>query len=74
MPITVLFLQRTSPVNVDKLLLSLHLLKIERILRNIKYLFEHAEKEESCFKPVRVSNFWSKNHIEFESNSDRNKE
>ena len=24
-------------------------------------------------KPVRVSNFWSKNYIEYESNGDRNK-
>ena len=25
------------------------------------------------YKPVRVSNFWSKNYIEYESNGDRNK-
>ena len=44
----------------------------DRILRDIKNLFEH-EKEENYYKPVRVSNFWSNNYIEFESNGDRNK-
>ena len=45
----------------------------DRILRNIKNLFEH-EEEESYYKPVRVSNFWSNNYIEYESNGERNKE
>ena len=31
------------------------------------------EEEQSYYKPVRVSNFWSNNYIEHESNSDRNK-
>ena len=46
----------------------------DRILTEIKKLFEH-KKEENCYKPVRVSNFWSNNYIEYESdrNSDRNK-
>ena len=43
-----------------------------RILRNIKNLFKHEEKE-NYYKPVRVSNFWSNNYIEYESNSDRSK-
>ena len=43
----------------------------DRILRDIKNLYEH-EKEEKYYKPVRVSNFWSNNHIEYESKSDRN--
>ena len=42
-------------------------------------LFEH-EEEENCYKPVKVSNFWSNNlsnfwsnnYIEYESNCDRN--
>ena len=42
------------------------------ILTDIKNLSEH-EKEENYYKPVRVSNFWSNNYIENESNSDRNK-
>ena len=44
----------------------------DRILRDIKNLFEH-EEEENCHKPVRVSNFWSNNFIEYKSNDDRNK-
>ena len=44
----------------------------DRIRRDIKNLFEY--KEENYYKPVRVNNFWSnKNHIEYESNGDRNK-
>ena len=30
-------------------------------------------KEKSIINQVRVSNFWSNNYIEYESNSDRNK-
>ena len=43
------------------------------MLRDIKNLFEHEEEEENCYKPVRVSNFWSNDFIEYESNSYRNK-
>ena len=42
-----------------------------RLLRDIKNLFEHEEK--NYYKPVRVSNFRSNNYIEYESNVDRNK-
>ena len=43
-------------------------------LRDLKNLFEHDhEKEGNYYKPVRVSNFWSNNYIEYESNSDRYK-
>ena len=35
-------------------------------------LFEH-EEEENCYKLVRVSNFWSNNYIEYESNGNINK-
>ena len=41
------------------------------MLRDIKNLFEYEEK--NYYKPVRLSNFWSKNYIEYGSNSDRNK-
>ena len=44
----------------------------DRILRDTKNLFEH-EEDENYYKPVRVSNFWSNNYIEYESNGDRNK-
>ena len=44
-----------------------------RILRNIKKLFQQEKEEENYYKPVRVSNFWSNNYSEYESNGDRNK-
>ena len=44
----------------------------DKTRRDIKILFDHSE-EEKYYKPVRVSNFWSKNYIEYESNNDRNK-
>ena len=34
-------------------------------------MFER-EVEENYYKPVRESNFWSKNYIKYESNGDRN--
>ena len=43
------------------------------IIRNIKNLFEHEKEEENYYKPVRVSNFWSNNYIEYKSNADENK-
>ena len=44
----------------------------DSILRDNKNLFEHKE-ERSYYKPVRVSNFWSNNYVQYESNSDGNK-
>ena len=43
------------------------------MLRDIKNLFEHEEEVENYYKPVRVSNLWSNNYIEYESKGDRNK-
>ena len=45
----------------------------DKILRGIKNFFEHEDKDEYYYKAVRVSNFWSNNYIEYESNGDRNK-
>ena len=45
----------------------------DRILRDIKNLFEHEKEEEKYYKPVRVSNIWSSNYIEYKRNGDRNK-
>ena len=42
------------------------------ILRDIRNLCENEEEELYC-KPVRISNFWSNNYIEYESNGDINK-
>ena len=39
-------------------------LKQLKIIRDIKNLFEHEGEQENYYKPVRVSNFWSKNYIE----------
>ena len=44
----------------------------DRILRDIENLFKH-EKEKKYDRPVRVSNFWSNDYIEYKSNGDRNK-
>ena len=43
----------------------------DRILKDIKALFEH-EEEENCLKPVRTSNFWNNNYIEYKIKGDRN--
>ena len=45
----------------------------DRIFRAIKNLFEYEEEEEN-YKTTRVSNFWSNDYVEYESNSDRKKE
>ena len=42
----------------------------DRIIRDIKRLFEH--EEQNYYKWVRVNNFWSNNYIAYESNSDKN--
>ena len=43
----------------------------DRILWDSRNPLEH--EEQSYYKPVRVSNFWSSNYIEYESKGDRNK-
>ena len=43
----------------------------DRILRDIKNFLEHEEGK--YYKPVRVNNIWSNDHIEYESNGYRNK-
>ena len=50
-----------------------HKVIIDRTLRDIRNVFKHEVEEKSYYKPVRVSNFWSNNYIEYESNGDRNK-
>ena len=41
------------------------------IFRHIKNLFEH-EEDENYYKPVRASNSWSNNYIEYESKGHKN--
>ena len=45
----------------------------DSILRDIKNLSEHEKEEQNYYKPVRVSNFWSNNYIEYKSSGNRNK-
>ena len=42
-----------------------------RILSNIRNLFQHERKD--YYKPAIVGNFWSNNYIEYESKDGRNK-
>ena len=42
----------------------------ERIIRDIRTLF--VQEEDYC-KPKRVSNFWNKNFIGYDSNGDKNR-
>ena len=44
----------------------------DRIIKDIRRLFEQ-ENDDYYFKLKIVSNFWNNNYIEYESNSDRNK-
>ena len=43
------------------------------MLRDIKNLFEHEEEEKNYYKPVRVSNFWSNNYIQYKNSCDKPK-
>ena len=42
----------------------------DRILKDIKTLFEH-EEEQNYLKPVRTSNFWNNNYIEYKIKGDK---
>ena len=44
----------------------------DRILRDIRNLFEYEKEEKNHYKPVRVNNFQSDSYIEYESNGDTN--
>ena len=43
----------------------------DRILRDIKNLFEYKKEEKNYYKPARVINFCSNNYIEYEITSDK---
>ena len=47
----------------------------ENIIKDARNPFEEffQNEEENYYKPVRASNFWINNYIEYKSNSDRNK-
>ena len=43
----------------------------EKIIRDIRILFEQEEKD--SYKPKRINSFWNSNYIEYESNGDKNR-
>ena len=43
-----------------------------KIIRDTRTLFEQAGKD--YYEPKRISNFWNYNNIEYESNSDKNRD
>ena len=45
----------------------------DTVLRDIKNLFGYEKEDKSYYKPVRASNFWSNNNIEYKSNSEKNR-
>ena len=47
--------------------LKIEYLEILRIFSSMK------KKKKNYYKPVRLSNFWSNNYIEYKSKNDRNK-
>ena len=67
--------QKESAENIIKSIRNLFILKTENkalkdgIIRDIRTLFE---QEDDYYKPIKVRNFWNNNHIEYESNGDRN--
>ena len=65
-----IFVKKLPITNKETFLESIFQLK-DRILRDIKNLYEH--EEENYYKPVRVNKFWSKNYTKYESNGDINK-
>ena len=42
-----------------------------RVIIDIRNFFDH--EDENYYKPVKIDNFWSRNHIDYESNSEKNK-
>ena len=45
----------------------------DRIIREIRRLFEQEEKEEDYYETKRVNNLWNNSYIEYEGNSDKNR-
>ena len=43
----------------------------EKIIRDVRILFEQAEKD--YYKPKRINSFWNSNYIEYDSNGDKNR-
>ena len=59
--------------NLHRLEKETEVVKDKIFIRDIKNIFQREEEKKNYYKPVRISNFWRNNYIEFESNDDRNK-
>ena len=44
----------------------------DKVLKNIKNLFEYEKQKENYYKPVREKSFWKNSYIEYKSNRDNN--
>ena len=45
-----------------------------KLIRDIRTVFEEEKEKEDYYEPKSVSNFWNNNYIEYEDNSDKNKD
>ena len=45
----------------------------DRIIREIRTLFEREVKEENYYGPKRMSKIWNNSSIKYESNGDKNR-
>lgn len=45
----------------------------DRIIREIRTLFEREVKKENYYEPKRMSNFWNNSSIKYESNGEKNR-
>ena len=44
----------------------------DKVLKNIKNLFEYEKQKENYYKPVREKSFSKNSYIEYKSNRDNN--
>ena len=45
-----------------------------KLIRDIRTVFEQEKEKEDYYEPKSVSNFWNNNYIQYEDNSDKNKD
>ena len=45
-----------------------------KLIRDIRTVFEEEKEKEDYYEPKSVSNFWNNNYIQYEDNSDKNKD
>ena len=49
-----------------------NLFRLEKETKAYKNHFEHEKEEVNYYEPVRVTNFWSNNYIEYKSYGNEN--